>query len=513
MSLKIQNSRQLLKRSTVSGATPTVFTGSTDYTDGTWGVDDIYGGELYLNMVDKKLWFGWENSGGTGVELIYPQAGTPGPSFTGGSGNCITDFYLTNMYGCSPINIWDNLILQQGVTINSFNTGSTISMDRSGNSVIYLDLLNQLSGNTLVRLRDDGRIDINTDSPNNSQTIEYQPDYLLHSLSFSGNNYNWIKEAFYDALGNIYYSKEQLNDAGVGTINVEKTQSINATTNEGNYNISVSDGTPGTIVNVGKDYFVTEIGTGIVPRIVLTADTDIELITSISSTTEKSYHRQFYKNSTGLYQNILAIENTPNDTSTFVNLQTAGVGDCILEMGITSGLTFSQMRFGPVVGNPTAYADIRVSATTEGYIKVEEDLITISPALNVIGTITGTSYYNIPFQLVAAASDETTAITTGTTKVTFRMPCKVQLTEVRASLTTAQTSGSTFTVDINSGGTSILSTKITIDNTEKTSTTATTPPVISSATINDDAEMTVDVDVVGNGTAKGLKVTLIGKQI
>lgn len=30
-----------------------------------------------------------------------------GNTFTGGSGNCITDFYVTNIHGCSPISIWD----------------------------------------------------------------------------------------------------------------------------------------------------------------------------------------------------------------------------------------------------------------------------------------------------------------------------------------------------------------------------------------------------------------------
>jgi hypothetical protein len=117
---------------------------------------------------------------------------------------------------------------------------------------------------------------------------------------------------------------------------------------------------------------------------------------------------------------------------------------------------------------------------------------------------------NEAFELVVAASDETTALTTGTAKVTFRMPRAVTLTSVRASLTTAQTSGSIFTVDINENGTSILSTKLTIDNTEKTSTTAVTPPVISDANLVDDAEMTIDVDQIGNGTATGLKVYLIG---
>jgi len=112
--------------------------------------------------------------------------------------------------------------------------------------------------------------------------------------------------------------------------------------------------------------------------------------------------------------------------------------------------------------------------------------------------------------LVIAVSDETTALTSGTGKVTFRVPYAFTLTGVRASLTTAQTSGSILTVDINEGGTSILSTKLTVDNTEKTSTTAATAAVISDTSLADDAEITVDLDQVGDGTAKGLKVTLIG---
>lgn len=112
--------------------------------------------------------------------------------------------------------------------------------------------------------------------------------------------------------------------------------------------------------------------------------------------------------------------------------------------------------------------------------------------------------------VVLACSDETTAIVAGTGKATFRMPFAMTLTAVRASLTTAQGSGSIFTVDINEGGTSILSTKLTIDNNEKTSTTAATPAVISDASLADDAEITVDVDQIGTSGAKGLKIMLIG---
>lgn len=114
--------------------------------------------------------------------------------------------------------------------------------------------------------------------------------------------------------------------------------------------------------------------------------------------------------------------------------------------------------------------------------------------------------------IAVACSDETTALTTGT-KVTFRVPYALTLKEMRASLTTAQTSGNIFTVDVKNGGTSIFSTKITIDNNEKTTATAATPNVISRKDVAKDAEITIIIDQVGNGTAAGLKVYFVGGQI
>jgi hypothetical protein len=116
----------------------------------------------------------------------------------------------------------------------------------------------------------------------------------------------------------------------------------------------------------------------------------------------------------------------------------------------------------------------------------------------------------IPVPIIIACSDETTALTTGAAKATFRMPYAMTLTAVRASLTTAQPSGSIFTVDINEAGATILSTKLTIDNTEKTSTTAATPAVISDTSLANDAEITIDIDQIGASGAAGLKVYLIG---
>ena len=129
---------------------------------------------------------------------------------------------------------------------------------------------------------------------------------------------------------------------------------------------------------------------------------------------------------------------------------------------------------------------------------------------NASGTIALESLVGASAELVIACSDETTNLTTGTAKVTFRMPYAMTLSSVRSSVNTAPT-GSTLIVDINEGGNSILSTKLSIDASEKTSTTAASAAVISDTALADDAEITIDIDQIGSTVAgKGLKVVLKG---
>ncbi len=82
------------------------------------------------------------------------------------------------------------------------------------------------------------------------------------------------------------------------------------------------------------------------------------------------------------------------------------------------------------------------------------------------------------------------------------------LTGVRSSLTNNIGDGLT-TLDIKETGTTILSTALSIDTTELTSTTAAAPAVISDATLADDAEITVFLTAKTSG-ATGLKLSLIG---
>ena len=117
--------------------------------------------------------------------------------------------------------------------------------------------------------------------------------------------------------------------------------------------------------------------------------------------------------------------------------------------------------------------------------------------------------------LEIAASDETTALTTGTDKVTFRMPYAMTLNAgtdgVRGGLTTAGTGAALLTVDINQGGSSILSTKLTFDATETETVNAATAVVIGTTALTDNAEITVDIDTADTGgVAAGLKIILIG---
>lgn len=175
-------------------------------------------------------------------------------------------------------------------------------------------------------------------------------------------------------------------------------------------------------------------------------------------------------------------------------------------VSVTNGGTgaTSLTAYAPIFGGTTS-----TGAVQSGTVGTSGQILTSNGA----GAVP-TFQNNTPTEsIIIAASDETTALTTGTAKVTFRMPYAFTLTAVRASVTTAPTGASLLTVDINESGTTILSTKITIDASEKTSTTAATPPVISDTALADDAEMTIDIDQVGSTIAgAGLKVYLIGKR-
>lgn len=124
------------------------------------------------------------------------------------------------------------------------------------------------------------------------------------------------------------------------------------------------------------------------------------------------------------------------------------------------------------------------------------------------GFVVGNGGATAPYDWIIALGDETTAITTGTAKVTIRAPRAITLTKVKASLTTASSSGNPV-FDVKKNGTSIFSTTLSIDATETTSETAATPAVLSTTSIAADDVLTFDISTAGTGAA-GAKITLVG---
>jgi len=106
-------------------------------------------------------------------------------------------------------------------------------------------------------------------------------------------------------------------------------------------------------------------------------------------------------------------------------------------------------------------------------------------------------------RLVASDTDQATGTTVGGD---YRISNRaITVKAVGSYCDTAGTTG-TYTIDINEAGSTILSTKITVDSGEKSSETAATAPVISDTAIAADAVITFDVDAVQTTKAKGLVV-------
>lgn len=226
-------------------------------------------------------------------------------------------------------------------------------------------------------------------------------------------------------------------------------------------------------------------------------DTPVNGATAVSISSNWAYNHTALTNPHGTtYANVGAPSTTGTNASGTWGISVTGTSSNITSYTINQNVGSSDSPlFNTVkVGNASNY------------------LSTNSSNLTFTDTVTGSrSLRSCVTEVISlACSDETSNLATGTNKAVFRMPFAMTLTAVRASLTTA-TAGSALIVDINSGGTSILSTKLSIDATEKTSTTAASAAVISTTSLADDAEITIDIDQIGSTTAgTGLKVYLIG---
>lgn len=205
-------------------------------------------------------------------------------------------------------------------------------------------------------------------------------------------------------------------------------------------------------------------------------------------------------------------------TTTADHLRTIEVtGTTTISLGSAVTMAAASMGYTvPIVNTGTAVVTVALITNTDTLDGTVNGTTTLQPGQSKTFTVDNaqTGYETIgsangTHAIALAISDETTAITTGTAKITFRMPYKFTINYVRASLSTVSSSGNP-TFDIKETGVSIFSTKISIDANEKTSTTAAVPYVLSDTSLADDAEMTVDITTAGTG-ATGAKIYIVGR--
>lgn len=163
----------------------------------------------------------------------------------------------------------------------------------------------------------------------------------------------------------------------------------------------------------------------------------------------------------------------------------------------------------------TQYDDLPTPVGADLFVMVDDVAgtpVTKKATLTNVATAVNALASNPTQSFVIAASDETTALTTGAAKTTFRMPYAFTLTGIRASLTTAGTDAEVI-VDVDLNGATIMTTdKLKFDTGEKTTTTYSgDDAALTTTALTDDGEITVNIDQIGSSVAgAGLKVTLIG---
>ena len=221
--MRIQDSRLLLKRSTTAGLEPTVPTGSTIHTDGTWNVEDIYAGELFLNMDDKKLWFGWEDiSGNTGVSLVNP--------FGYLTGSCITDLYVENINACTNV---INLTADDTIFnfVDNISDGYQFTAQYGSSSIILDARSNPLTDASTIQLFPNNNIEILSSDITNSITSQINLDSNTITLISNDSSLITLPTKYEQTSTEI--NIDSINFFGVtgGTINLEAATQINLNTN------------------------------------------------------------------------------------------------------------------------------------------------------------------------------------------------------------------------------------------------------------------------------------------
>jgi len=528
MSANFQYSRLLIKRSSETGATPTINTGSTDHTDGTWIATDIYDGEFFLNTSDDLLWVRTSN-GILPIQLSGGSSSVTGGSNIGGGIGLYSGLSAGTLQ-FNSLSAGTNVTITTGdtITINSTGGGGETAFSATN---VGLGIIKTIAGTAPINNATQDSIaffNSNLSSAalgcfafgdptyNRAYIGNYSTETGNINSSFAfgpslNNTDKGVNASAVIALSFQYWIKSGSTAAGIFAGHTNKIgYNAWASVIIGGSGNTINDSVSGSTILGGTQITATTSNTAYAPNFVASGTSGGDI-----------YATNFFSGSTNL-ASLIGGSGEVNTASS------VGTGNSIFKQKSGVDLQFRSLSAGTNITITTGDT-ITFDATFSGQsntasntgsgagifsAKTGDDLSfrslsggTYLQAQNQ-GSVTAIILTGVPVTLAFAISDETTQITSGATaKLTYYMPHAMILTSVRACLTT---SGSTLTtVDINEAGASILSTKLTIDANEFSSQTAAAAPVISDNSLADDAKITFDIDGAGTGAA-GLKVTLIG---
>jgi len=290
MSLIVQNSRTLLKRSQISGATPTVKTGSTQHTDGTWVDTEIYPGEIYWNMQDRIMYIGWEDiSGNTGTDVLVTGAGT---------GSCVSDFYTENVFPCNNLL---NLQVTDGINYDNninISDNTTLGINFTSTDLTTSDFtLIELLGASTSLLTDNGTTQhrITMDSNNGLIPFELRTDNAVNSSTIT------LSPNFVSIQGNLALTRATLG-ISVGEYSPGVPETIDFSRGSGNrltYDLSGNSTTAATSIAIGVIDF-----SGTTPDKVITVNANVGGIDKVGNQAYGSKLFAVFKNIAGAITQI-----------------------------------------------------------------------------------------------------------------------------------------------------------------------------------------------------------------
>jgi len=443
----------------------------------------------------------------------------------------------TNLVGLKTAMVRGYLIVKQGSTTLSTSDTVFVNGDRFGGigggsgvaAANYYTTGSTLSGTQIIFDRNDqaSAYSVNLSAMTGNVSVSGN---LSATTFFSGStNLETIISNL--ATGDVTRVQNGLNTYTGGTGNLP-TINISAATLDhlvvsGTSVLDEITGTTIAMLNSGAtdsifvDYSSNRINTGVTNSAIIagsgnTINSNLNnvLVAGVGLTASTSNTAYFsnvvvggvlYSGSTNLY-NIFSTTDTNDITRVQPgsNISTGGTDNLptvsLVASPSVNNLTFSGTAIGGTVqagaGTFTSLSATTLSGGT--ILSGGTNLYSIFAKTTDIPTVP-TAY---AYDFMAAASDETTAISSGSSKITFYAPRTFTLTGVTATLTTS--GSTTTTVDVNYNGSTVFATPISLASGVYYATTATT-----TSSITKYGKFTVDFDAAGTG-AKGVKIILEG---